>query len=183
VSARALLVFAACATSLGACAYANGYDPSRYAAAAPASSVDPEIEPLPPSPKRRMRDPRGVPAFDAGVTAAPLEAVAPAGVDASTPDAAGPSVAVSCGTRANPCPMQRFMRGTMETAHTADTLTSAFSLVAGMSPDQEWAWVAIATRGAELANAGEVARAKAQCVACHDAYREVYKARHRARPL
>jgi len=165
-SARGLLVIVV-AAALGACAYANGYDPSRYSAA-PAASGDPEVEPLPPSPRRRMRDPRGVPVFDAAVTVVPTAPVAP---DASVPEEAGVSVPAACGTRANPCPMQRFMRGTMETAHTPDSLTTAFSLLAGMSPDPEWAWVAIATRGAELANAGEIARAKAQCVACHDAYR------------
>jgi hypothetical protein len=181
MSSRALLFVGA--VGLGACAYANGYDPSRYAGAAPASSVDPEIEPLPPSPKRHMRDPRGVPAWslDAGAPAASAVAPAPAAV-AVAPVDAGP-IAATCGSKAAPCPMQRFMRGTMETAHTADTLTAAFSLVAGLSPDPEWAWVAIATRGADLANAGDLARAKGQCVACHDAYREAYKARHRPRPL
>jgi hypothetical protein len=56
----------ACATGAGACAQANGYDPSRYPSGAPVILVDPEIEPLPPSPKRRMRDPRGAPGLDAG---------------------------------------------------------------------------------------------------------------------
>ena len=180
MNARALVVLFA-AAGLGACAYANGYDPSRYPAEAKVPLTDPEVEPLPPSPKRRMRDPRGVPAFDAGIGAAAAP-TAPALAPVVAVEAGAP-VVVDCGSRANPCPMQRFMHGTMATAHTADTLTTAFSLVAGMSPDQEWAWVAIATRGADLANAGEVARAKAQCVACHDTYREAYKSRHRARPL
>jgi len=84
VRARALgfaVVFVA--AGLGACAYANGYDPSRYPSAAPGSSVDPEIEPLPPSPKRRMRDPRGVPAFDAGVSGVALAVGRPTLTDAS----------------------------------------------------------------------------------------------------
>lgn len=186
MSARALAVVVA-AAGLGACAYANGYDPARYPVATPGSSLDPENEPLPPSKKRHMRDPRGVPAFDAGPSAQGTHVAhvaAPVVPEAApSPVEPGPLVVVTCGARGAPCPMQRFMRGTMETAHTADTLTTAFSLVAGMSPDADWAWVAIATRGAELANAGELARAKAQCVACHDAYRERYKALHRARPL
>jgi hypothetical protein len=184
VSRRALLLLVAAA--LGACASANGYDPSRYTAA-PEPLLDPEVEPLKPSPKRRMRDPRGVPVFDAGVLVATAE-TAEAGT--TTPIApavalveAGAAVGPACGSKADPCPMQRFMRAAMETAHTADTLTSGFTLVAGMSPDPEWAWVAIATRGADLANAGEIARAKAQCVACHDSYRERYRARYRGRPL
>jgi hypothetical protein len=55
--------------SAAACTYANGYDPSRYPSGAPVVLVDPEIEPLPPSPKKHMRDPRGTP--DAGSQSAP----------------------------------------------------------------------------------------------------------------
>ncbi|HSO41186.1 MAG TPA: hypothetical protein VLT33_52025 [Labilithrix sp.] len=168
-----------------ACAYANGYDPARYASPAPTASVDPEVEPLAAEPKRRMHDPRGTasarPALarvepgDAGAAAAPIVAVTP-GADAGAP-------AWTCGSKADPCPMQRFMHGAMATAHTPDTLTAAFTRVAGMSPEAAWSWVAIATRGANLANAGDVAGAKAQCDVCHDAYREPYRAQHRARPL
>jgi hypothetical protein len=177
-SAVAMLLLA----SAAACAQGNGlYAPADTA------KVDPEVEPLPPSPKRRMRDPRGVPIFDAGVVAASAAPVA--AVAAVAPDAAVPalvedaSVATTCGSKADPCPMQRFMHGAMETAHTPDTLTAAFTRVAGMSPDPAWAWVAIATRGADLANAGDVSAAKRQCQACHEAYRERYRAIHRTRKL
>lgn len=182
VTAAAFGAFGACGAfgAFGAaCAYASGVEP----AAETVTKLDPEVEPLPPSPKRRMRDPRGVPVFDAGLTAAPAPVVA---LDAAPPDAvpAAPAgSAAGCGTKAEPCPMQRFMHGAMETAHTPDTLTAAFTRVAGMSPEPEWAWVAIATRGADLANAGDIAGAKGQCKACHDAYREAYRARHRARKL
>ena len=43
--------------------------------------------------------------------------------------------------------------------------------------------LAIATRGADLANAGNLAGAKGQCAACHQAYREAYRAQYRMRPL
>jgi hypothetical protein len=185
--AAAALVLLCSAVCLGACAHADGVD----ASAATAAKVDPEVEPLPPSPKRRMRDPRGVPVFDAeGANAAP-ETTADASV-AAAPVVAAPVVAApvvpapvvpACGTTADPCPMQRFMHGAMETAHTPDTLTAAFTRVAGMSPDPAWSWVAIATRGADLANAGDLAGAKAQCKACHDAYREPYRQLHRTRRL
>ena len=172
-----------------ACASVNGYDASRYAPAT-AGSVDPEIEPLPPSQKRRMRDPRGVPMTDAGAGTGTVMSAAPP-VDASrdaddaieAPSTASSAAAPACGKKGDGCPMQRFMHGAMETAHTPDTLTAAFTRLAGMSPDPAWAWVAIATRGADLANAGDVAAAKAQCKACHDAYREKYRSEHRARPL
>jgi len=159
----------------------NGYDATRYAGAAPEASVDPEIVPLAPSKKQRMRDPRWV-RVDAGADA---DADAGASADASASADANTSAGASagCGTKAAPCPMQRFMHGAMETAHTADTLTAAFTRVAGMSPDPSWAWVAIATRGADLANAGDLPAAKAQCRACHDTYREKYRSHHRTRPL
>jgi hypothetical protein len=164
---------------VAACAHASGGEPTAETVA----QIDPEVEPLPPSPKRTMRDPRGVLVLDAGsavvaMPAAPVDAGAPA----PSPSVGG-VVSPVCGSRGNPCPLQRFMHGAMETAHTADTLTAAFTRVAGMSPDPAWAWVAIATRGADLANAGDVAGAKAQCKACHDAYREPYRALHRARTL
>ena len=127
-----------------------------------------------------MRDPRGSgsarPVLE---KPEPVDAsaivVAPAVVDATAPR--------SCGTKADPCPMQRFMHGSVASAHTPDSLTTAFTQVAGMSPDPAWSWVAIATRGANLANAGDLAGAKAQCAACHDAYREAYRAQYRMRPL
>jgi len=184
-AARAI-AFAALGALSGAgviagCAPASGAE----GPAETAAKVDPEVEPLPPSPKRRMRDPRGVPVFDAGV-ATPTAATDAAGIAqvAAVADAATPtSEATACGSAAEPCPMQRYMHGAMETAHTPDTLTAAFTRVAGMSPDPAWAWVAIATRGADLANAGDVAGAKGQCKACHDAYREAYRARFRARKI
>ena len=162
-----------------ACAYANGYDPARYAGPQAVASVDPEIEPLPPSPKRLIIDPRG-----SAVVKAPPVASAPAlprPVLADVPDAAPPAM---CGaSRADLCPMQRFMHSEMATAHTAGTLTSAFTLLAGMSPDDAWGWTAIATRGAELANAGNLVAAKAQCAACHDVYQPSYRLLYRAKPL
>lgn len=156
---------------LTACAYANGYDPSRYTATT-AASIDPETEPLPPSPKRSIIDPRGT-----AIVTAPDAAIL------EVSDAAAPAIA-ACGTsRANLCPLQAFMHGEMSTAHTAATLTTAFTLAAGMSPDDAWGWTAIATRGAELANAGNLAAAKAQCAACHDVYRDRYVTQYRTRPL
>jgi hypothetical protein len=184
-SSLALLVLA----EIGAaCSYANGYDPARYANLPPAPSVDPEIEPLPPSPKRQLRDPRGGAVVKAEPVDASVSAIADAALAAPTPvavptvDAASDPTA-TCGSKADPCPMQRFMHGALATAHTSDTLTAAFTRLASMSPDPAWAWVAIATRGADLANAGDVAGAKAQCAVCHDAYREPYRAQYRSRKL
>ncbi|MEA2751674.1 MAG: hypothetical protein QOI41_5817, partial [Myxococcales bacterium] len=74
--AGAALVLLCSAVCLGACAHADGVD----ASAATAAKVDPEVEPLPPSPKRRMRDPRGVPVFDAGGASAAPETTSDASV-------------------------------------------------------------------------------------------------------
>jgi hypothetical protein len=160
------------------CASVNGLDPHKPVQDELSAAYDPEVEPLKPSPKLRMRDPRGI-AF----VAPPPKATIPMVTPPPAAPAPGPAVAANCGTKLSPCPMQHFMHLEMDTAHTADRLATAFTLVAGMSPDPAWAWVAIATRGAERAIAGDVSAAKAQCAACHESYREAYKARHRARPL
>jgi hypothetical protein len=79
--------------------------------------------------------------------------------------------------------MQRFMRGSMASASTPEALASAFSRAAGMSPNGGWSWRAISQKGADAAKAGDVPGAKAQCKACHDAYKESYKAQYRARKI
>lgn len=55
----------ALAGAAGACASANGYDPSRYSTAPAQTAVDPETEPLPRTRPIRIRDPRA-PVEDAG---------------------------------------------------------------------------------------------------------------------
>jgi len=52
-----------------------------------------------------------------------------------------------------------------------------------MSPNGGWTWAAISKKGAELAKGGDVAGAKAQCKACHDAYKEPYKQQYRGRKI
>jgi hypothetical protein len=79
--------------------------------------------------------------------------------------------------------MQKFMRGQMTAASTAEALAAAFTRVAGMSPSGGWAWASIAKKGAELAKSGDVVGAKAQCKACHDEHRDAYKKQYRARKL
>lgn len=188
------MLLAGSLATVGACASMAGHDPARVHVDQPSAAADTEIEPLPPSPKRRMRDPRGVPALDAGQLAGDAAPAGAAPADAAPADAARAVVVAeaipeprpvpsTCGSKADPCPMQRFMHGVMETAHTPGTLTSAFTRLAGMSPDPAWSWVAIATRGADLSNAGELRAAKAQCTACHTAYRDRYRTLHRAHLL
>jgi hypothetical protein len=89
----------------------------------------------------------------------------------------------ACGDRANPCPMQKFMRGTMGPAKTPEELTAAFTRASALSPNAGWQWRSIAQKGAELAKGGDAAAAKKQCKACHDQYREPYKQQYRARKI
>ena len=79
--------------------------------------------------------------------------------------------------------MQRFMRAAMTSASTPEALAAAFGRVSGMSPNGGWSWGAIAKKGVDAAKAGDVAGAKAQCKACHDAYKEPYKGQYRARKI
>jgi hypothetical protein len=118
---------------------------------------------------------------DAGGKAGPAKP-ATAATTAKPAVAAAPAAA-DCGTKENPCPMQRFMRGSMASASTPEALASAFSRAAGMSPNGGWSWRAISQKGADAAKAGDVPGAKAQCKACHDAYKESYKAQYRARKI
>jgi hypothetical protein len=90
--------------------------------------------------------------------------------------------AAECGSKDAPCPMQKLMRG-MASASTPEALAAAFKRVATLSPNPSWQWAAIANKGAELARSADIAAAKKQCKACHDPYRNAYKAQYRARKL
>jgi hypothetical protein len=190
----ALLAGAACAGSVG-------YEPTRPRARA---APDPDTEPLPAGAKTTIVDPRATapepsasppPAPVASTSAAASATVAGPPADAgvalakpkpkpapvvSAPAAA--ATATDCGTKENPCPMQKVMRG-MAAASTPEALEAAFNRVAALSPNAGWAWTSIAKKGAELAKSGDAAAAKAQCKACHDQHREAYKAQYRARKL
>jgi hypothetical protein len=193
VNRSRVLLMVVSAFTLSACAYLSGQNQSCPAVQeiSDPSTVALPLTPKPP-PKEEV-DPGSVPAV---ATAEPAPEVQDAGSDAAPtmlaqkPDAGPPKprppVAAggnepACGDKANPCPMQKFMRGTMVTASTPEALAAAFTRVAGLSPSGGWAWRGIAQKGAELAKGGDVAAAKQQCKACHDQHREAYKAQYRAR--
>jgi cytochrome c553 len=55
-------------------------------------------------------------------------------------------------------------------------------------PDPTWnagdkGWATLARAGAAAAAAGDLARARASCKACHGSWRKRYRAEHRPRPL
>jgi len=105
---------------------------------------------------------------------------------------AQPSVASAddaCGTRANPCPLQRWMHDNMGSKLSDGDLAavaSGFDKLAATSPDPAWAdWAKLAKNGAAAARKGGddgKRGAKAACKGCHDEYKTQYRARFRTRP-
>src|SRR5690348_1098204 len=94
--------------------------------------------------------------------------------------------AAACGTKENPCPLQKWMRANMGTAAAAEdtaALAKALDKAATFSPDASWTWNKIAADGAAAAKKGDLAGAKASCKSCHDAYKDKYKTQFRAKPV
>ncbi len=92
----------------------------------------------------------------------------------------------TCGTKENPCPLQKWMRANMGAAMAAGdlpTLAKSLDKAATMSPDPSWTWAAIAKTGADAARKGDTAGAKASCKSCHDAYKDKYKAQFRTKAV
>jgi len=89
----------------------------------------------------------------------------------------------SCGTKENPCPLQKWMRQNMAPALAAGDnagLATALDKVAANSPDGSWAtWSSYAKQGSDAAKKGDLTAAKAACKSCHDAYKDKYKAQYR----
>ncbi len=162
-------------------------DLAPLAAAAPTTIDDPL------HPKDAGAEPMTV-AADASADAAPVAVaveadagaakpgVKPAAHAAATPAPATPSPS-SCGTKDNLCPLQKIMRGEVGAAKTGPAMAAAFTHTANLSPNGGWSWRAIALKGAQLAKAGDLDGAKAQCKACHDAYKAQYRSTYRARAV
>ena len=89
----------------------------------------------------------------------------------------------SCGSKENPCPLQKWMRQNMAPALAAGDnagLAASFDKVAASSPDASWStWSQFAKRGSDAAKKGDAAAAKAACKSCHEAYKDKYKAQYR----
>lgn len=87
-----------------------------------------------------------------------------------------------CGSKENPCPLQKWMRANLGTPLAAgDTAALATNLkkVAASSPEASWTWSKIASDGAAAAAKGDLGGAKASCKSCHDAYKDQYKQKYR----
>lgn len=86
-----------------------------------------------------------------------------------------------------PCPLQRWMRARVATPLAQDdlvVLAASLERTATLSPDASWsAWPDLARRGAAAAKRGDLNAARATCKACHDSFREAYRAKYRLRPV
>ena len=92
----------------------------------------------------------------------------------------------ACGTKENPCPLQKWMRANMGPAMAASDLpglTKALEKAATFAPDPSWEWASIAKAGAEAAKKGDLAGVKASCKSCHDKYKDPYKSKFRTKAV
>ncbi|MEO7111795.1 MAG: hypothetical protein ABI183_15240 [Polyangiaceae bacterium] len=91
----------------------------------------------------------------------------------------------SCGSKENPCPLQKWMRQNMAPALAAGDnagLAAALDKVTKISPDASWTtWSTLAKQGSDAAKRGDLAGAKASCKGCHDAYKDKYKSQYRTK--
>jgi hypothetical protein len=99
----------------------------------------------------------------------------------------------TCGTKENPCPLQKWMRQNMAAANASGdmaSLATAFDKVAKIAPDPKWNgvdakgnWDAIAKAGQAAAKANDPAAVKAACKSCHDGFKDKYKAQYRLKAV
>ncbi|MGO8994369.1 MAG: hypothetical protein ACLQVI_13705 [Polyangiaceae bacterium] len=99
----------------------------------------------------------------------------------------------ACGTKENPCPLQKWMRQNMAPANASGdmaALATDFDKVSKIAPDAKWNgsdpkanWDAIARAGVAAAKASDAAAVKAACKGCHDAFKDKYKAQFRTKAV
>ena len=95
-----------------------------------------------------------------------------------------PSKDFACGSKENPCPMQKWMKANMAPAAAngdAAALAKALEYVASHAPPGLDKWTSIATEGAAAAKKNDIDGAKKSCKTCHDAYKNKYKEEMRDR--
>jgi hypothetical protein len=110
--------------------------------------------------------------------------------------AAAPSASAedaTCGSKENPCPLQKWMRQNMAAANSSGdmaALATDFDKVSKIAPDPKWngadakaSWDAIAKAGVAAAKANDAAAVKAACKSCHDAFKDKYKAQFRTKAV
>ncbi len=163
------------------CGTCHGDPPDFKFLAAWRSSPAPDIARAPDAPNRDLLGNPAPPAPAAPATTehAPVAPKPP-------PVVVAPPPAKDCGDKNTPCPLQRWMRANMApalAAMDAPALARALDRTASFSPDASWTWAAMSKTAADAARRGDVAEARKSCQACHNAYKEKWKASYRKRPV
>lgn len=100
---------------------------------------------------------------------------------------ATPPTAAACGNAGLPdCPMQRWMKATLQTYQRAgdhERLVRTFNELAEHTPAGYDTWKALAQRGADAAAHEDVAAVKQVCKDCHQAHRARYRQERRNAPV
>jgi hypothetical protein len=85
-----------------------------------------------------------------------------------------------------PCPLQAWMRANVAAPLASNDfalLAASLEKAAQIAPDAGWSsWATSARAGAAAAKKSDVAGVRASCKSCHDAWREKYREKYRARP-
>jgi hypothetical protein len=96
----------------------------------------------------------------------------------------------ACGSRTNPCPLQKWMQdnvGSKLSDGKLDEVAASLDKVANMAPDPTWTdWAKFAKDGAAAARKGGddgTRAAKAACKSCHDKFKTDYKTKFRTRAV
>ena len=111
---------------------------------------------------------------------------------AAAPTASAGDPPAACGSKENPCPLQKWMRQNMGAANSSGdmaALAADFDKLTKMAPDPSWNgadpkanWDAISKAGLAAAKANDAAAVKATCKSCHDAFKDKYKQQFRTKP-
>lgn len=89
--------------------------------------------------------------------------------------------------QADDSPMKTWMKANMGAARASNDfpgLVKAFDKVAASNPDPTWSeWAPISKQGSAAAKAQDMRGVKDSCNACHQKYKDAYKAKYASRPF
>jgi hypothetical protein len=95
--------------------------------------------------------------------------------------------AASCGSKENPCPLQKWMQaniGSKMADGNLKAVAEGLDKAATLSPDPSWSeWATFAKAGADAARKGDTPGTKAACKNCHDKFKQQYKEKYRTRAV
>ncbi len=133
-----------------------------------------------------MAKPDDAGAAPAASTEATAIAIATATAKTTAPTTSASVAVTNCGSKQNPCPLQKWMKQhTQADLSAGDNTAIAADLekIAAMAPDGYSKWAPIAKDGATAARAGNTDAVKASCRGCHDDYKTKYKTEMRGRAV